>query len=140
MGPISFCVDMTGLVSYVIPRRLAAAGSGLSGGFCTGGCGDELLLTAIAAEVGGLPIAFGVEGNSRVHRHSADRVLGHGFRLAHGLVPFAWLLYEKNNSIIENHFRENRLIATINRTMRSKPMTVQSHIPPPSHPFMCPVD
>jgi hypothetical protein len=42
--------------------------------------------------------------------------------------------------VFKDYFLENRLIMTTNRTIPTTQITVQSHIPPPSHPFMCPVD
>lgn len=47
----------------------------LAGGLNTGGGGQKLLPTAVAAKVVRLAIAFGVQSGGFVHGHSANRVL-----------------------------------------------------------------
>ena len=69
-------------------RVLCTATSGLGLLLGTGGRGQKLLSTALAAEVECLSIAFGVESGCFVHDHSADRVFGLGFRFFHGHAPF----------------------------------------------------
>ena len=54
----------------------------------TGGRGQKLLPTMLAAKVERLPISFGMERGGFVHGHSADGVFGRGFRFIHGHVPF----------------------------------------------------
>jgi hypothetical protein len=67
---------------------LSAAASRLTFRLSTGGRGQKLLPTAVAAKVERLSIAFGVESGCFVHGHSTDRVFGHGFRFLHGHVSF----------------------------------------------------
>jgi hypothetical protein len=54
----------------------------------TGGCGQKLLPTVVAAKIKRLSLAFGVQSSCLVHGHSADGVFGRGFRFFHGHVPF----------------------------------------------------
>ena len=54
----------------------------------TGGQGQKLLPTVVAAKVEGLSITFGAESRCFVHGHSADGVFGHGLRFFHGHVSF----------------------------------------------------
>jgi hypothetical protein len=69
-------------------RMLSTAASRLVLRLSTGGRGQKLLPTVVAAKVDRLSIAFGVESGCFVHSHSADGVFGHGFRFFHGHVPF----------------------------------------------------
>jgi hypothetical protein len=54
----------------------------------TGGSGQELLATVVAAKVERLSIAFGVDGGCFIYSHAADGVFGHGVRLFHGSLSF----------------------------------------------------
>jgi hypothetical protein len=67
---------------------LPTAASSLILRLSTGGRGQELLPTVVAAKVERLSIAFGVESGCFVHGHAADGVFGLGFRLFHGHTPF----------------------------------------------------
>jgi hypothetical protein len=79
---------MSGLCFAHMERMLSTAASRLSVRLSTGGCGQKLLPTLVAAKVERPSIAFGVESGCFVHGHSADGVFGHGFRFFHGHVPF----------------------------------------------------
>jgi hypothetical protein len=68
----------------MLPTTAARLFSGLS----TGGCGQKLLPTVVAAKVECLSIALSVQGGGLVHGHAADGVFGHGFRFFHGHVSF----------------------------------------------------
>jgi hypothetical protein len=72
----------------LIHRFLSTAASRLGRLLSTGGRGQKLLPTVVAAKVESLSIAFGVESGCLVHDHSADGVFGHGFRFFHGHVSF----------------------------------------------------
>jgi hypothetical protein len=67
---------------------LSTATSRLALRLGTGGRGQKLLTTVVAAKVERLSIAFGVESDCFVHGHSADGVFGLGFRFFHGHFPF----------------------------------------------------
>jgi hypothetical protein len=54
---------------------------------CTGGRGQKLLPTVVAAKVERLSLAFSVKSGCFIHGHSANGVFGHGFRVFHGPVP-----------------------------------------------------
>ena len=69
-------------------RVSSTAATSLSRGLSTGGGGQKLLPTAVAAKVVRLAIAFGGQSGGFVHGHSANRVFGHGFRFFHGHVSF----------------------------------------------------
>ena len=56
-------------------RVSSTAATSLSRGLSTGGGGQKLLPTAVAAKVVRLAIAFGVQSGGFVHGHSANRVL-----------------------------------------------------------------
>jgi hypothetical protein len=71
---------------------LSTATSRLALRLSTGGRGQKLLPTVVAAKVEGLSIAFGVENGCFVQGHSADGVFSHGFRFFHGHVPFLVVL------------------------------------------------
>jgi hypothetical protein len=58
---------------------LSTAASRLVLRLSTGGRGQKLLPTVVAAKVERLSIAFGVKSGCFVHGHSADKVFGHGF-------------------------------------------------------------
>ena len=60
----------------------------------TGGRGQELLPTLVAAKVEGLSITFSVKSSCFVHGHPADGILGHGFRFFHGHAPFLVVLLQ----------------------------------------------
>ena len=57
-------------------------------GLRTGGRGQKLLPTVVAAKVERFSIAFSVESRGFVHGHSADGIFRHGFRFIHGRVSF----------------------------------------------------
>ena len=67
---------------------LSTAACGLIIRLRTGWRRQKLLPTVVAAKVERLSIAFGVESGGFVHSHSADGILGHGFRFFHGHVSF----------------------------------------------------
>jgi hypothetical protein len=54
----------------------------------TGGRGQKLLPTVVAAKVERFSIAFSLESGCFVHGHSTDGVFDHGFRFFHGHAPF----------------------------------------------------
>jgi hypothetical protein len=72
----------------------AAAAPRLGPRLGTGGRGQEILPTLVAAKVKGLAITFSVESRCFVHGHPADGVLGHGFRFFHGHAPFLIVLLQ----------------------------------------------
>jgi hypothetical protein len=67
---------------------LSTAASRLSLRLGTGGGGQKLFPTVVAAKVECLSIAFGVESGGFVHGHSAGGFFDHGFRFFHGQVSF----------------------------------------------------
>jgi hypothetical protein len=69
------------LLNYcaLIRRVFFTAASRLCLRLGTGGRGQKLLPTVVAAKVERLSIAFDVEGVRFIHGHSADGVFGHGF-------------------------------------------------------------
>jgi hypothetical protein len=67
---------------------LSATASRLFLRLATGGRGQKLLPTSLAAKVERLSLSFGVESGCCVHGHSADGVFGDGFRFFHGHAPF----------------------------------------------------
>jgi hypothetical protein len=73
---------MAGLVRAALSTTATRGSLGLR----PGGRGQKLLPTVVAAKVERLSTAFGVESGCFVHGHSADGVLGHGFRFFHGHV------------------------------------------------------
>jgi hypothetical protein len=66
--------------------RMLSTASRLALRFGTGGSGQKLLPTVVAAKVKRLSIAISVECGGFVHGHSADGVFGHRFRFLHGHV------------------------------------------------------
>jgi hypothetical protein len=66
-------------ITPVFAAFLSTTASRLALRFGTGGRGQKLLPTLVAAKVERLSIAFGVESGRFVHGHSADGVFGHGF-------------------------------------------------------------
>jgi len=67
---------------------LAAAASRLSAGLGLCGTGKELLPAVLAAEVGRIAIAFGMESGGWVHGHAADGIDCFGGGFIHGFVSF----------------------------------------------------
>jgi hypothetical protein len=88
---------------------LSTAASRLTLGLGTGGRGQKLLPTVVAAKVVPLSIAFGVERGCFIHGHSADGVDGFGFRCFHGpasflvnvVLAFCFRLSGRGNAVIE---------------------------------------
>jgi len=74
------------LLSFAV--SLSAAASRLVLRCGTGGHGQKLLPTVVAAKVERLSIAFDAESGCFVHGHSADGIFGNGFRFFHAHVPF----------------------------------------------------
>ena len=85
-------MGMSGFYFAYNMRVSSTAASRLVLRLSTGGRGQKLLPTVVAAKVDRLSIAFGVESGCFVHGHAADGVFGHGFRFIHGHVPFLLLL------------------------------------------------
>jgi hypothetical protein len=81
---IHFWLRPPGSCARMLPTTAARLTLGLS----TGGRGQKLLPTVVAAKVERLSSAFGVESRGFVHGHSADGVFGHGFRFFHCFVSF----------------------------------------------------
>jgi hypothetical protein len=72
-------------------RILSAAAFRRSLGLCVSGRRQKLLQTMVAAKVGGLSIAFGVESGGFVNGHAADGVSGFSRGFSHIFVSY-WLL------------------------------------------------
>ena len=72
----------------VVRVLLSTTAPGLLFRLGTGGRGQKLLLTLLAAKVERLAIAFDVDRGGLVHGHSTDRVFSRGFRFVHSHVSF----------------------------------------------------
>jgi hypothetical protein len=81
-------MGMSGFYLACNARTLSAAAPRLALRLVTGGRGQKLLSAVVAAKVEHLSVALSVQGGGLVHGHSADGVLGHGFRFIHGHVSF----------------------------------------------------
>src|ERR1019366_1583533 len=67
---------------------LSTAASRFSLRLGTGGRGQKLLPTMVAAKVERLSIAFGAESGCFVYGHSTDGIFSYGFRFFHERVSF----------------------------------------------------
>jgi hypothetical protein len=66
-------------ITPVFATLLSTAPWGFTLRLHTGGRGQELLSTVVAAKVERLSLAFGVKRGGFVHGHAADGVFAHGF-------------------------------------------------------------
>jgi hypothetical protein len=71
-------------ITPALAAFLSTAASRLALRLGTGGRGQKLLPTVIAAKIEPLSIAFGVESGCFFHGHSGDGVFGHGCRFFQG--------------------------------------------------------
>jgi len=81
------CIHRFGLLGWWA-RLLPTAATGFLIWLGTGGSGKEFLPAVLAAEVGRLSFAFGVESGGGVHGHAADGVDCFSRGCIHGFVSF----------------------------------------------------
>jgi hypothetical protein len=102
-------------ITPALAAFLSTAASRLALRLGTGGRGQKLLPTVVAAKVERLSIAFGVESGGFVHGHSADGVFGHGFRFFHGHAPFLVVIVLSFDSVFHPDMPINSQLFRVNR-------------------------